>query len=99
MRLLFQKVSKYWEPRPRKRSKEALDQTDPIQPEHEEEPPNQDSSPRFSTPEKPIMNDEYLAWSLGGELRGAASPELTPKLEPYIGDENDEIDQQLAQIE
>jgi len=59
---LFQKVSKYWEPRPRKRSKEALDQTDPIQPEHEEEPPNQDSSPRFSTPEKPIMNDEYLAW-------------------------------------
>ena len=30
---------------------------------------------------------------------GAASPELTPKLEPYIGDENDEIDQQLAQIE
>ena len=107
MRLLFQEVSKYWEPKPRKRSKENLGETDPNEPEHESEPPNELSSGEgtadiidgFSTPEKPIINDEYLALTLGGGLRGEASPQPTPILEPYIGDGLDEIDQQLAQLE
>lgn len=58
-----------------------------------EEPLDDDFTNGSSTPPVRVMNDEYLAWTLGGNLRDTPSP--GPPWEPETPKEKNELVEQL----
>lgn len=123
MKALFDKVGKFWPPRPR--SKKQLDEqpaAEVADPPTEADPPADDvvaSDPKDEEPLRvedgessmddlvndgastpPVstkMNDEYLAWTLGGELRQTPSP--GPPWKPDTPKEQQELDDAVQSLE
>lgn len=123
LKALFDKVGKFWPPRPR--SKKQLDEQpaadvadppaeadppadevvagdpedeEPLRIEGEESSLNDSMNDGASTPPVSIrMNDEYLAWTLGGELRQTPSP--GPPWKPDSPKEQQELDAAIQSLE
>ena len=124
MQALFEKVAKFWTPKVRtKKSTQSLEgevveapveesEGAGLEGDSEQDPVTEgdgDTIDGTSTPPPRVLNDEYLAWTLGGQLRATLSPgsawkpetpqevrELTDQLQ---GMSLDDIDDRLKSLE
>ena len=109
MRALFLKVAQYWTPKQRSKSKKSLENLEtedlPSEPQGTqgkeepdevavESPANEGVIDGVSTPiSQPKASDEYLAWTLGGDL-----VQNSPGFIPDTPAEKRELDEDLATL-